>query len=86
MNATLQCFCHIEKFISNFKYNQHIIDLANKDKKSLTYSFKSLIEKLWPNNYADPYFNETLSFLTKPVLSLFFPILLFGSSFFTISC
>ena len=58
MNATLQCFCHIDKFVYNFKYNNHIIDFANKDNKSLTYSFKSLIEKLWPNNYDDPYFNE----------------------------
>ena len=58
MNATLQCFCHIEKFVRNFKYNQHIIDFANKDNKSLAYSFKLLIEKLWPDNYDDPYFNE----------------------------
>ena len=58
MNATLQCFCHIERFVRNFKYNQHIIDYANKDNKTLTYSFKSLIEKLWPNNYDEPYFNE----------------------------
>ena len=60
MNATLQCFCHIEKFVYNFKYNQNIIDIANKDSKTLTYSFKSLIEKLWPNNYNDPYFNEKI--------------------------
>ena len=58
MNAILQCFCHIEKFVSNFKYNQHIIDFTNKNYKSLSYSFKLLIEKLWPDNYADPYFNE----------------------------
>ena len=58
MNATLQCFCHIEKFVYNFKYNLHIIDIANKDNKNLTYSFKSLIEKLWPINYNDPNFNQ----------------------------
>ena len=60
MNATLQCFCHIEKFVYNFKYNLHIIDIANKDNQNLTSSFKSLIEKLWPNNYKDPQFNEKI--------------------------
>ena len=60
MNATLQCFCHIEKFVYNFKYNLHIIDIANKDNKNLTYSFKSLIEKLWPINYNDPNFNQKI--------------------------
>ena len=53
MNATLQCFCHIEKFINYFKYNQQIIDSVRNDKTNLTASFKLLIEKLWPNNY-DP--------------------------------
>ena len=60
MNATLQCFCHIDKFVCNFKYSQHIIDIANKDNKSLTYSFIKLIEKIWPNNYNDPFFNEKI--------------------------
>ena len=54
MNATVQCFCHIEKFINFFKYNQQAINVANNNKGSLTYSFKLLIEKLWPNNYNDP--------------------------------
>jgi len=60
MNATLQCFCHIDKFVINFKYNKHIADIANKNNKNLSYSFKSLIEKLWPNNYYDPFFNEKI--------------------------
>ena len=51
MNATLQCFCHIEKFIDYFKYNSQIINIVIKDKNNLTSSFKLLIEKLWPNNY-----------------------------------
>ena len=55
MNATLQCFCQIEKLVSYFKYNQKMIDIINKkffDKKSscLTYSFKYLVENLWPSN------------------------------------
>ena len=28
MNATLQCFCHIEKFVNYFKYSQHAISLV----------------------------------------------------------
>ena len=51
MNATLQSFCHIEKFVNYFKYSQHPINIAKTDKKKLTSSFKLLIEKLWPNNY-----------------------------------
>ena len=51
MNATLQCFCHIEKFINFFKYSHQPIDIVKKDKKTLTSSFKLLIEHLWPNNY-----------------------------------
>ena len=54
MNSTLQCFCHIEKFINFFKYNPQIINDKRKD--TLSYSFKLLISKLWPddssqNNY-----------------------------------
>ena len=52
MNATLQCFAHIEKFINFFKYNSqvnNIIDDSNN--KKLTPSFKTLIEQLWPDNY-----------------------------------
>ena len=51
MNATLQCFCHIEKFIDEFKYSDNIIKKVRNNKNNLTGSFKLLIEKLWPNNY-----------------------------------
>ena len=51
MNATLQCFCHIEKFIDEFKYSNNIINKVRNNKNNLTGSFKLLIEKLWPNNY-----------------------------------
>ena len=60
MNATLQCFCHIEKFVNYFRCSNHVADIANKDKNSLTFSFKLLIEKLWPNDYDDPYFDEKI--------------------------
>ena len=50
MNATLQCFCHIEGFINFFKYSHQPINIAKIDKNKLTSSFKLLIEKLWPNN------------------------------------
>ena len=60
MNATLQCFCHIEKFINYFRSSNHATDIANRDKNSLTYSFKLLIEKLWPNDYDEPYFDEKI--------------------------
>ena len=55
MNATLQCFAHIEKFINFFKYNSQINQLNNKYKqqqeKKLYSSFKLLIENLWPDDY-----------------------------------
>ena len=51
MNAILQCFCHVEKFIDFFKYSNQIINIVKNDKKHLSSSFKLLIEKLWPNNY-----------------------------------
>ena len=51
MNATLQCFCHIEKFINFFKYSKQVISMVKNNKNNLTSSFKLLIEKLWPNNY-----------------------------------
>ena len=51
MNATLQCFCHIEEFVNFFKYKKQVIDITRKDKdNNLTSSFKLLIENLWPNN------------------------------------
>ena len=51
MNATLQCFCHIEKFVNFFKYSEQVVSMVKNDKNNLTSSFKLLIEKLWPNNY-----------------------------------
>ena len=60
MNATLQCFAHIEKFINFFKYNSQvnksknindIIKSGENKTNSLFPSFKILIEKLWPDNY-----------------------------------
>ena len=54
MNATLQCFCHIEKFVDFFKYNNLVRDIALNNRNSLSYSFKLLIENLWPNNYNAP--------------------------------
>ena len=52
MNATLQCFCNIQKFVNYFKFNNHLInEVANDINKSkLISSFKLLIEKLWPDN------------------------------------
>ena len=50
MNSTLQCFCHIDKFVEYYKYNKERIDVFN-DEKTLSNSFKILIENLWPNNF-----------------------------------
>jgi len=52
MNATLQCLCHIDKFVNFFKYNKQInyIYNDNNNKNKLSYSFKILIEQLWPND------------------------------------
>ena len=55
MNATLQCFAHIEKFVNFFKYNSQIgkLNKSNKNKKEkfLYVSFKILIDELWPENH-----------------------------------
>ena len=54
MNATLQCFCQIKKFVNYFKYKPYINQVIGKyndsKKLCLTDSFKYLIENLWPNN------------------------------------
>ena len=50
MNSTLQCFCHIEKFVNFFKYNPQVANINNDD-NNLSSSFKILINKLWPDNY-----------------------------------
>ena len=53
MNATLQCFCQIEKLVSFFKYNSQIKEIIEKYKNNsedcLTISFKNLVENLWPS-------------------------------------
>ena len=51
MNATLQCFCHIEKFVEYFKYNINPNDIIEKNKNLLSTSFKILIDNLWPDNF-----------------------------------
>ena len=56
MSSTLQCFCHIKEFIDYFKGNSGKIN----DKKTLSYSFKLLIDELWPDKpndkkYYSPY-------------------------------
>ena len=69
MNATLQCFCHIGKFIEFFKYNPQVKKITKEDKNTLTSSFKLLIEKLWPsknrissqNYYAPEEFKKKIS-------------------------
>ena len=42
MNSTLQCFCHIEKFVNYFKYSKHVISMVRNNKNNLTSSFKLL--------------------------------------------
>ena len=65
MNATLQCFCHIRKFISYFKKTN-----SNKfSQNSLSISFKNLIDHLWsedltPNKVENNYYIPT-DFRTK---------------------
>ena len=63
MNATLQCFANIKKFVEYFKYNDNDIFT---DKKTLSYSFKEVIDHLWDKNpkkrYYEPYdFKEKIS-------------------------
>ena len=52
MNATLQCFCQIEELVLYFKYDKRVNEIKDSyayGKKYLTPSFKSLIEKIWPD-------------------------------------
>ena len=53
MNATVQCFGQIEEFALFFKFddkvNQSIEKCKNEGKKCLSSSFKTLIDKIWPN-------------------------------------
>ena len=71
MNSTLQCFCHIKKFIDFFKYDPQIRNDSRTN--TLSYSFKKLIDDLHSynnshseeennNTYISPYeFKEKIS-------------------------
>ena len=54
MNATLQCLCQIEKLADYFKSEEKIDykirEYKMKNEDCLTYSFKNLIENVWPTN------------------------------------
>ena len=41
-----------------FKYNPEDVNFSQKEPDNLEYSFKILIDKLWPDNYDDPYFKD----------------------------
>ena len=58
LNAALQCFCHIEKFVNFFKYSHQVVSIVRNNENNLTSSFKLLIEKLWPNDYDEFYFQK----------------------------
>jgi len=68
MNATLQCFAHIKDFVRFFKKGDKHLNVLNNP-KTLSYSFKILIDKLWPEEneipeklYYAPYdFKEKIS-------------------------
>ena len=64
MNATLQCFCNLEKFVDYFKYKLKDEKIKNLGKPNLTISFKYLIENLWQtkgNKYIINKFNKANS-------------------------
>ena len=46
MNSALQCFCHIEKLINFFKYNQEIINNVKQKKDSLSFSIQIINRKI----------------------------------------
>ena len=53
MNATLQCFANIEKFVNFFKYNKKLPNKLSEIKSQKDYclaeSFKYLMENRWPS-------------------------------------
>ena len=53
MNATLQCFCNIEKFVDYFLCDKNLITITDNDQKNekLCSSFRLLIENLYPYPY-----------------------------------
>ena len=66
MNATLQCFAHIKKFVNFFKNdNHHTSVLSNKE--TLSYSFKLLFDNLFPekNNKNNKNYYEPTEFKEK---------------------
>ena len=50
MNATLQCFVHIKEFVKFFKKKDNKKSNVISDPKTLSYSFKKLIDNLIPDN------------------------------------
>ena len=50
MNASLQCLSNIEQLTNYFKYDSSIKEIINNQPKSLTASYKLIIDKLWPSN------------------------------------
>ena len=64
MNATLQCFLNLKRFINYFKYKVNydlIKNFRSKRNNNLTESFKYLIENVWQtpgNNYIVPKYNS----------------------------
>ena len=57
MNATLQCFCNLKKFVNYFKYKikkELIKKFESSRKLNLTISFKYLIENIW-QTYGNKY-------------------------------
>ena len=49
MNATLQCFSNIKQFVRFFKKDKSKANILS-DKKTLSYSFKLVIDNLWPDD------------------------------------
>ena len=49
MNATLQCFCNIKEFVRFFKKDKSKINVLSEP-TTLSYSFKLLIDNLWPDD------------------------------------
>jgi len=65
MNAALQCFCHIGKFVEYFKYNQQMKESIFNNKNNLSNSFKILIDELWPDNYNSSSLNNKKHYAPK---------------------
>ena len=73
MNATLQCFAHIQKFVDFFRKNEQVKEVINNKKvgtTNLTTAFAELLQNLYPTNlenmknatqYAPKNFKDTIS-------------------------